>query len=263
MTFVNTQFPPYIGISRGNRDYILGLNSVSDKVGLYIGNDKEFENPRANGYQTLFIDYSWPEFPELKYGKIGHHPYQQTVSQLMRTKEWTLVRNVINVRKCETVVDVPRSITTEGIIDQLSSETTSYLTEANRTFCYFFLSLYYRRYYTVRTQSKAKDTLGLWNEGGDWNREFMDKLREDFVGLKTFFCPYVYLRVWTNGTGMGMWDFDRLFMLDPTLGTTNLYKSLLNSYKPIKPSKRKIHMTYDAEEEEKMRKGDEHWNWRG
>ena len=254
----NQTFLPDIGISRGNREIITHFQKHDGDLIIYSSLNPEFQKPHSKGFKTIFIDFSWPEFPECKFGKWGRHPLRNTISEIIKKKQWSMFRSLGDVRKCETTAIIPKSLTTEEIWDQLDPEIRRYLSESKRSFCCCFLSLYYWRYVYRTRQMESKGYI----ENNDFNKKFMDIIRREFDALKTWMIPYVYVRIWENGTGVGEWDMDRLILLNVRLPQSDLYKNVLNSFKPIKVSSSKIHMKYDAEEEEKIRNDNPLWNWR-
>ena len=261
-------FPDIIGITRGKQESVLYFNNYfGPSAAEYNGiMNIEFQEPRSSQTTDFFIDYSYPEWPDCKHGKWDNITNKKDIFQIIRRKRWDLLRTTCIIRKCESKIKVPKSTMLSQVWIELAPEINKYLNETARSFNLFFLNLYYRRYSMKKTNLRLSEQGLASNEVqaqyDEFEMNFMNEIRESMNAGKNYMAPYVYVRIWKNGTGMGNHDFDRVVMQSPSLPQTNYYQIARRSLQPIKFTENVHYLQYDEEEEEKQHNNDENYNWR-
>lgn len=243
---MQTNHPDSILSIRANIETIFPLKSFSTDIGIYENgtNNEHLEAGKLSQHE-VFVEFAYGEWDDIKKEKEERNIRRFGTDLFCTPYGMNLIASCGVTRKCEKKYFVPRCIPLESLWNQLSPVICRFIVESSRSFCEFFLSIFYNIYNGRKHSLKAQQDNGLDVDDDEWERRFMTNVRETLEILKLQIRPYVCVRIWYNGTGLGKYDAERVYVEDVKLMEGLNYSVLRHSYKKIKDAKKEFFELYD------------------
>lgn len=238
---------PSLTIKRANNEYNVPLTSACGDIAAYDKRtSKEHLHAGSRSQHEILVEFAFGEWCDIKderqKGTIG----RMTTDLFCSALGMNMIRKCGVTRKCEKKYFVSKSLSLEAIWDQLTCVISKFLSESSRTYCLFFLSIFYNVYNCRKRYLRAQQASGLDMEDSEWETMFMENIRASLEEMKKFVRPYVIIRIWYNGTGLGNYDAEKIYVEDVKLLEGLNYSMLRHSYKKIESSTKEFFELYNA-----------------